>query len=110
MLVHSIPKYPAFIGNVVNQTIGASELIYGQHALCMTIAVKTLDLIASKVMITHPDIYHSTITNWLPNLYTLSQQKFGNSTDNFDNLVIVLGSITSVRTIYKNNDINCSIF
>jgi hypothetical protein len=83
MIAHSIPKYPAFIGNLVNQTINTSQLVYAQHALCMTIASETLDLMALRIMITRPYIYHSTITSWTPNLYKLSQKSFGNSNNSF---------------------------
>jgi hypothetical protein len=76
----------------------------------MTIAIDTLESMAVRLMITHPDIYHSTITNWAPNLYKLSQKNFGNSSNSFENLMVMLGGVTSVRTIYKNNLINCSIF
>lgn len=41
-IIHSIPKYPAFIGNDVNATIGSNELVYGQHALCVSVSSTTL--------------------------------------------------------------------
>jgi len=110
IIVHSIPKYPAFVGNNVNQTISSSELVYGQHLLCMTTSLANLENIAAKLLIIHPDIYHATIGSWSPNLYRLGQKNFGNSSNTFENLAIVLGSVTSVRTIYKNNMINSSIF
>lgn len=110
IMVHSIPKYPAFSGNKVNQTIASSELIYGQHVLCMTVSHANLEIMAAKLLVIHPYIYQATIGSWSPNLYRLSQMNFGNSTNTFENYALVLGAVTNVRTIYKNNVVNSSIF
>lgn len=110
IIVHSIPKYPAFIGTKVNMTINTSELIYGQHALCMTVPLTTLETMAISQLIIRPNVYHATVGSWSPSLYNLGQMNYGNSSNTFENHVMVLNLITSVKSIYKNNMVNSSIF
>lgn len=76
----------------------------------MTVPIANLEAMAAKLLIIHPDIYFSSIANWSPNLYRLGQKNFGNSSNSFENYALVLGSVTSVKSIYKNNVLNCSIF
>lgn len=43
MLVHSMPKFPAFTNNLVNITIDSSQRIYGQHAFCFSETVNVIN-------------------------------------------------------------------
>ncbi len=35
-IVHSVPEYPAFNGNLINKTINISQQRYGQHFMCIS--------------------------------------------------------------------------
>jgi hypothetical protein len=57
-----MPKYPTFNGEIVNISMADSQNIYGQHILCMSLLLTTIESIAKKLSIMKPYIYHTTIT------------------------------------------------
>jgi len=61
IIVHSMPKFPGFIGNQVNITIDSSERIYGQHAYCFTDTVNVIDKISEGLRSIKPNIYQSNL-------------------------------------------------
>jgi hypothetical protein len=85
-LSHSIPKYPAYVSSKINQTIGASQNIYGQSLLCMSLTLRELDYIASHLLITWPFVYESSVTNTATtqSLYKLSKSNFPQSSNKFE--------------------------
>lgn len=108
---HSIPKYPAILSDGrINSTIGTGQLIYGQHLLCMTTATGNIESMSQKWTILHPFIYHATIGTWSTYLYRLSQRTFGNSTNSLETFTMQIAGAVTVKTVFKNNLVNCSIF
>jgi hypothetical protein len=107
-----MPKYPAFNGEIVNVTIADSQNVYGQHILCMSLLLTTIESIAQKLLITKPYIYQTTITSTAntTNIYKLSLNTYNTSSIGFEYLPFIIGSATSVRSIFKNGNVNNSIF
>ena len=85
-LSHSIPKYPAYVSSKINQTIGASQNVYGQSLLCMSLTLRELDYIASNLLITWPFVYESSVTKTATtqSLYKLSKSNFPQSSNKFE--------------------------
>lgn len=109
---HSIPKYPAFANGKINPTIAAAENVYGQDLVCMSLTLRELDYIASHLIITWPFVYEARVTNTTTtqSLFKLAKSNFPTSANKFEfyNLQSAVGY--SVKAIFKNDKINCSIF
>jgi hypothetical protein len=93
-------------------SINSAENIYGQHIMCLSLTLSMIDSIALKLMIIKPNKYHSTITSTASttNLYNLAIGKYNTDTSGFQRLSFIIQGSTSIRSIYKNPDVNNTIF
>lgn len=109
---HSIPKYPAFVNSKINPTIAPSENVYGQDLVCMSLTLRELDYIASHLLITWPFIYETKVSNSTAtqSLYKLAKSNFPTSSNKFEYYDLRSALGYSVKSIFKNDHINCSIF
>ena len=109
---HSIPKYPAIVGGQVQATIASSQNIYGQSMACFSMTLKELDDIAQMMLITYPFMYGSSVTDTSAtrNIYKLSTSQFIASTIPFNKHEFRSPLGYNIKTIYKNDKINSSIF
>lgn len=112
LLSHSIPKYPDFINNKVNITIGSSQNYYGQHLICVSMSLNELNKMAARLLITRLYVYESNIRNTtatlkLAELAASHSLKVSNhfETEDFNPTTGV-----SIKGIFKNGFENCSIF
>jgi len=112
LISHSIPKYPMFSGGKVNPVIAASENVYGQDIACFSMNVKELDDLVNRLLITWPFVYEAKISNTAAttNLYKLGQSSFTSSSSLFDKHDIRTVYSYNIKSIFKNDKINGSIF
>ncbi len=61
VLVHSIPKYPSFLDNLVNATISDSERIYGQHVFCLRVSLSIMADLIDKSSIIRRNVYAKNV-------------------------------------------------
>lgn len=62
VIVHSMPKYPAFIQGKVDVEISDSQRVYGQHFFCFRAPGAVMNEIFTKASSTRLNIYESTFT------------------------------------------------
>ena len=62
VIVHSMPKYPAFSQGKVDVQISDSQRVYGQHFLCFRAVGAVISEIFTKASSTRLNIYESTFT------------------------------------------------
>ena len=112
LIVHSIPKYPAFDNHVVNNTIADSENYYGQHIMCISLSLDQLEKVAYNLLITRPNVYETMVKSSSKNVYIneLAQKRWHSTTNLFTTYLMRPQNIASIRSIYKNDLINGSIF
>ena len=112
MFSHSIPKYPSFVGEQISPSISDSQNYYGQHLSCFTMTLKELDEIAQMMLITMPFVYKARIsdTSLTRNLYKLSLSLFVKNSTIFNKHEFRSPLGYNLKTIYKNNQLNASIF
>jgi hypothetical protein len=61
-LTHSIPLFPAGPGSTpVYEGLGSNAWTYGQSAACLSVDPVTLDAIAYKYLLAHPQVYDTVI-------------------------------------------------
>lgn len=113
VIVHSMPKFPAFIDNKVNITIDSSERIYGQHAFCFTQTANIINQFSDGLRTIKPNIYQSNVVvnKDYPYLSALASQIFIYPDNNFQYFQFN-NTALKAKVIYKNgnNSKNCSIF
>jgi len=111
-IVHSIPKYPAFLDDHnVNMTIGKSEQVYGQHLACFSLSLYELNNIAYNLQGIRPFIYESLVTISSVNQY-LNDLARGVVTSLKDQFKFYDMKPTNynLKAIFKTNSVNGSIF
>ena len=64
-VVHSFPKFPSLVANGYSG-VDASQLIYGQSALCVSVDFSTLNVIGDQLQYNHPDVYDLNVPVWTP--------------------------------------------
>ena len=112
LISHSLPKYPEYINHKVNITIAPSQNFYGQHLLCVSMSLNELNKLAYRLLITRPYVYESNVKNssataYLADLAASRSQKVSNDfqVEEYNPNVGV-----TIKGIFKNGFINCSIF
>lgn len=111
LIVHSIPKFPAFNNGVVNSTIDDKQTIYGQHVFCLSIDNLVFYDLISKILPIKPYLYIQNFNdkNYLNNLMAagLIQQPDYKSTFSYKSYTL---NGTNMQFIFKNGAVNASIF
>lgn len=112
LFVHSVPKYPAIVGGQVQATVAPSQNIYGQNMACFSLTLKEMDDIAQFMLITMPFVYGGTVTDTSAtrNLYKLATSHFVANADPFNRHEFRSPLGFNLKTIYKNDKVNASIF
>ncbi len=111
-IVHSIPKYPAFLDDhTINMTIGKSEQIYGQHLACFSLSLYELNNIAFNLQGIRPFIYEAVVTTSAINQYIidLARGVVKSLQDQFK-YYEMRPTNYSMKAIFKTNVVNGSIF
>ncbi len=111
-IVHSIPKYPAFLDDhTINMTIAKSEQIYGQHLACFSLSLYELNNIAFNLQGIRPFIYEAVVTTSAINQYIidLAHGVVKTISDQFKYYEMRPTSY-SLKAIFKTNVVNGSIF
>lgn len=111
-LVHSIPKYPAFLADhTINMTIAKAEQVYGQSLACFSLSLYELNNIALNLQGIHPYIYESMVTSGAVNQYLndLARGVVTTLKDQF-RYYDMKPTNYNLKSIFKTNTVNGSIF